>query len=68
MNEHEENEPSSPVCLMSEFADELLPRPGKNATDWPAVQTFRKAKRAELLQWRGTLHLDERKAHAASAN
>jgi 5-formyltetrahydrofolate cyclo-ligase len=61
----EDNEPSSPVCLMREFADELLPRPGKDATDWPAVQTFRKAKRVELLERRGTLHLDERRTHAA---
>jgi len=62
----EDNEPSSPVCLMSEFADELLPRPGKGDADWPAVQAFRKTKRSELLERRGALHLDERKAHAAS--
>ena len=49
---------------MHEFADELLPGPAGG--DWPAVHTFRKAKRAELLANRGTLHLDERKALGAS--
>ena len=67
MGKHEEdNEPSSPACLMHEFADELLPRPASHGGDWPTVQAFRKAKRAELLATRGTLHLDERKALAAS--
>ena len=60
MGKHEDNnEPSSPVCLMHEFADELLPRPG-GQLDWPAVQAFRKEKRAELLARRQTLGLDDR--------
>jgi 5-formyltetrahydrofolate cyclo-ligase len=64
-NEQEEtSEPSSPVCLMSEFADELLPRPGGQAPDWKAVRAFRKAKRAELLARRQTLGLDDRNRHA----
>jgi 5-formyltetrahydrofolate cyclo-ligase len=64
VNEHDENnEPSSPACLMHEFADELLPRPGVRA-DWPAVQAFRKAKRAELLTRRGTVDFADRKRHA----
>ena len=62
MGEHDErNDPSSPACLMHEFADELLPRPGSHGPDWAAVQAFRKAKRAELLARRQTLTLDERK-------
>ena len=49
MGKHEErNAPSSPACSMHEFADELLPRPAGNWLDWPAVQAFRKEKRAEL--------------------
>jgi 5-formyltetrahydrofolate cyclo-ligase len=62
--QEETNEPSSPVCLMSEFADELLPRPGGQAPDWASVRAFRKAKRAELLARRQTLALDERKRYA----
>ncbi len=61
MTAHDEpNEPSSPVCLMKEFADELLPRPGERAPNWPAVRAFRKAKRAELVARRATLTLDDR--------
>lgn len=67
MAEHDEpNEPSSPVCLMKEFADELLPPPGQGTPDWPAVRAFRKAKRAELLARRGGLTLDDRKRAAQS--
>lgn len=62
----ERNEPSSPVCYMSEFADELLPAPGKDGPDWPTVRAFRKAKRAELLARREALTLDERKRAAES--
>jgi 5-formyltetrahydrofolate cyclo-ligase len=62
--QEEASEPSSPVCLMSEFADELLPRPGGQAPDWKAVRAFRKAKRAELLARRQTLDLDDRTRYA----
>lgn len=62
----EQNEPSSPVCFMNEFADELLPAPGKGAADWPAVRAFRKTKRAEILARRGQLTLEERKRRAES--
>lgn len=62
----EPNEPSSPVCLIKEFADELLPRPGQDAPDWPTVRTFRKAKRAELLARRGALTRDDRTRAAES--
>jgi len=65
MGKRQDNEPSSPVCFMSEFADELLPRPGTGEPDWPAVQAFRKEQRAALLARRGTLSLDDRKRHAA---
>ncbi len=57
------NEPSSPACSMHEFADELLPRPARS--DWPAVQALRKATRAELLERRGTIDLDDRVRCAA---
>jgi len=57
----EQNEPSSPTCLMHEFADELLPRPSGAGPDWPAVQAFRKAKRAELLERRRTVDFDDRR-------
>ena len=61
MSEHDEpNEPSSPVCLMREFADDLLPQPGNGAPDWPTVRAFRKAKRGELLARRGALTLEDR--------
>jgi 5-formyltetrahydrofolate cyclo-ligase len=64
MGGHEQNnEPSSPVCLMHELADELLPRPSGHGPDWPAVQAFRKTKRAELLARRRMLDLDERKRY-----
>ncbi len=67
MGTHDEhNEPSSPVCLMQEFADELLPRPGGGAPDWTVVQAFRKAKRAELLERREALDLDDRERDAAA--
>jgi len=49
---------------MHEFADELLPRPGGNGPDWPAVQAFRKEKRAELLARRQVVELDHRKRYA----
>lgn len=69
MGEHDEQiEPSSPACLMHEFADELLPPPGKHGLDWPTVQAFRKAKRAELLARRGVLTLDERMRRAQSVS
>lgn len=60
----EDNEPGSPACLMHEFAEELLPRPGGHGPDWPAVQAFRKAKRAELLERRRALDHNERKRYA----
>ena len=67
MGEHDErNEPSSPACLMHEFADELLPRPGGQGPDWAVVQAFRKAKRAELLARRQTLDRDDRERCAAA--
>jgi len=65
MSQHEEdNGPSSPACLMHEFAAELLPRPGGQGPDWPAVQAFRKAQRTELLERRRALDVDERKRYA----
>ena len=66
MGEHDErNEPGSPACLMHEFADELLPRPGgPGARIGPSVQAFRKAKRAELLARRQTL--EPRRPRAAT--
>lgn len=67
MGDHEDNNaPSSPACSMHEFADELLPRPGRESPDWPIVQAFRKAKRAELLARRSALELDARKRAAES--
>ena len=60
----EDNEPGSPACLMHEFAEELLPRPGGHGPDWPAVQAFRKAKRAELLERRHAFDLNDRKRYA----
>lgn len=61
MGAHEENnDPSSPACLMREFAAELLPRPG-GGPDWPAVQGLRKQKRVELLERRRSVNVDERK-------
>ena len=65
MGEHEEdNAPSSPACSMHEFADELLPRPRGSGPDWPAVQAFRKEKRAELLERRRSIGFDDRKRYA----
>ena len=66
MSQHQEdNEPGSPACLMSEFAAELLPRPGGgHGPDWPLVQAFRKAKRVELLERRRALDFDARKRYA----
>ena len=67
MGKHEQhNEPSSPACLMHELADELLPRPGGGGPDWPAVQAFRREKRAELLERRRTVEFDERKRQATA--
>lgn len=48
---------------MHEFADELLPPPLAN---WAAVQSFRKAKRAELLERRGALTVHDRRCYAES--
>ena len=59
-----DGEPSSSPCLMHEFADELLPRPSGAGPDWPAVQAFRKAKRAELLERRRTVDFDGRGRYA----
>jgi 5-formyltetrahydrofolate cyclo-ligase len=65
MHEHDEsNAPSSPPCLMHEFADELLPPPVQ--PDWNTVRTFRKAKRAELIARRGALSLHDRQHYAES--
>ncbi|HEX7238040.1 MAG TPA: 5-formyltetrahydrofolate cyclo-ligase [Gammaproteobacteria bacterium] len=62
MGQHKEhNAPSSPACLMHEFAAELLPRPGGHGLEWPAVHEFRQGKRAELLERRRALDLDDRK-------
>jgi 5-formyltetrahydrofolate cyclo-ligase len=61
--EHESNEPSSSPCLMHEFAAELLPDVG---SDWAAVRSFRKAKRAELLARRAKLSFHDRVAYAES--
>ena len=55
----DDNEASSPPCLMHEFADELVPRPANR--EWSAVQAFRKAKRAELLVRRGARGLHDRR-------
>lgn len=63
-NHDEPGEPSSPPCLMHEFADELLPRPGEQ--EWSAVQAFRKAKRAERLVRRRALALHDRESYAES--
>ena len=66
MGAHEENnDPSSPTCLMHEFAAELLPRPGGGPA-WPAVQELRKQTRAELLERRRTIAVDERKRQATA--
>jgi len=67
MGEHDEHdEPSSPACLMHEFADELLPRPGGQGSDWAVAQAFRKAKRADLLVRRQTLDRDDRERCAGA--
>lgn len=58
------DEPSSPPCLMHEFADELLPL-SPNAP-WSAVRSFRKAKRAALLARRGALSFHDRERYAES--
>src|SRR5262245_39283102 len=60
----ESNAPSSSPCLMHEFAAELLPRP--NSLEWSAVQSFRKAKRAELLARRGARKVHDRRCYAES--
>jgi 5-formyltetrahydrofolate cyclo-ligase len=59
----EDNQPSSPACLMHEFADELLPPP---LASLAAVQSFRKTKRAELLARRNELSAHDRKQYAQS--
>jgi 5-formyltetrahydrofolate cyclo-ligase len=67
MGEHDKrNEPSSPACLMHEFADELLPRPTGQGPDWAVVQAFRKAKRAELLARRQALDRGDRERIGAA--
>jgi 5-formyltetrahydrofolate cyclo-ligase len=64
MGDHQEdNAPSSPACSMHEFADELLPRPAGLGLDWPAVQAFRKDKRAELLERRRAVDFADRKRY-----
>jgi 5-formyltetrahydrofolate cyclo-ligase len=66
MSEHEENEPSSPPCLMHEFAAELLPQPVAHGLDWPGVMAFRKTKRAELLERRQLVDLEGRRRRATA--
>jgi 5-formyltetrahydrofolate cyclo-ligase len=62
--EHDNGEGvSSPPCLMHEFSDQLLPPVNH---DWPAVRSFRKAKRAELLARRAALSFHDRQAYAES--
>ncbi|HSC17137.1 MAG TPA: 5-formyltetrahydrofolate cyclo-ligase [Gammaproteobacteria bacterium] len=64
MAEHgngDDHEPSSPPCLMHEFADELVPRLAEK--EWSVVQAFRKAKRAELLGRRGALTFYDREGY-----
>jgi len=64
VTEHDNDESvSSPPCLMHEFADQLLPPVND---DWPAVRTFRKAKRAERLARRTALSFHDRQAYAES--
>jgi 5-formyltetrahydrofolate cyclo-ligase len=58
------DEPSSPPCLMHEFADELLPL-SPNA-EWGAVRSFRKAKRAQLLERRAALSFHDRERYSES--
>lgn len=62
----ESNTPSSSPCLMHEFAAELLPRPGGTTLEWSAVQSFRKARRAELLARRDALTMHDRRCYAES--
>jgi len=62
----ESNAPSSSPCSMHEFAAELLPRPGSRALEWSAVQSFRKATRAELLARRDALTVHDRRCYAES--
>jgi 5-formyltetrahydrofolate cyclo-ligase len=57
-------EPSSPPCSMHEFADELLPL-SPNA-EWSAVRSFRRAKRAELLERRGAVSFRDRERYGES--
>ena len=59
---HEPDEPSSPPCLMHEFADELRPR----QDDWSAVHELRKAKRKELLARRAAMSFHDRQHFAQS--
>jgi len=59
-----DEKPSSPPCLMHEFADELLPL-SPNA-EWSAVREFRKAKRAQLLQRRSALSFHDRERYGES--
>jgi 5-formyltetrahydrofolate cyclo-ligase len=63
-NHTDDGEPSSPPCLMHEFADELLPL-SPNA-EWSAVRSFRKAKRAELLARRAALSFHDRERYGES--
>jgi 5-formyltetrahydrofolate cyclo-ligase len=65
MHEHDEfNAPSSPPCLLHEFADELLPPPAN--PDWNTVRTLRKAKRAELIARRRALSVHDRQQYGES--
>jgi 5-formyltetrahydrofolate cyclo-ligase len=49
---------------MHEFASELLPPPAKGG--WPAVRSFRKATRAQLLARRSALRFHDRQRYAES--
>ena len=60
--DHDQDEPSSPPCLMHEFTSELLPPP----RGWEVVRSFRKAERAELLSRRHALSFHDRHGFAES--
>ena len=60
----ESNAPSSPPCLLHEFADELLPPPAN--PDWSTVRGFRKTKRAELIARRRALTVHDRQHYGES--
>jgi 5-formyltetrahydrofolate cyclo-ligase len=52
--------------MMHELAAELLRPSSAASSDWPQVQAFRKAKRAELLARRRSVDFDDRKRYAAA--